>query len=63
VAEAGSSGSCRSSCWSCRTTSRTPAPRSSEYMEFLRAAPEFERMLVRSGIHLVKLWFLGRHAW
>jgi polyphosphate kinase 2 (PPK2 family) len=31
-------------------------------MEFLRAAPEFERMLVRSGIHLVKLWFLGRHA-
>jgi polyphosphate kinase len=28
-----------------------------EYMEFLRAAPEFERMLVRSGIHLVKLWF------
>ena len=28
-----------------------------EYMEFLRAAPEFERMLVRSGVHLVKLWF------
>ncbi|MCX6463435.1 MAG: polyphosphate kinase 2 [Pseudonocardiales bacterium] len=28
-----------------------------EYMEFLRAAPELERMLVRSGIHLVKLWF------
>ncbi len=28
-----------------------------EYMEFLRAAPEFERMLVRSGTHLVKLWF------
>ncbi|GAA1855537.1 polyphosphate kinase 2 [Pseudonocardia ailaonensis] len=28
-----------------------------EYMEFLRAAPEFERMLVRSGIRLVKLWF------
>ena len=27
------------------------------YMEFLRAAPELERMLVRSGIHLVKLWF------
>jgi len=28
-----------------------------EYMEFLRSAPELERMLVRSGIHLVKLWF------
>src|SRR5688500_7333951 len=28
-----------------------------EYMEFLRAAPELERMLVRSGIHLIKLWF------
>ncbi|WP_132431362.1 polyphosphate kinase 2 [Pseudonocardia endophytica] len=27
------------------------------YMEFLRAAPELERMLVRSGTHLVKLWF------
>jgi polyphosphate kinase 2 len=28
-----------------------------EYLEFMRQAPEFERMLVRSGIHLVKLWF------
>ena len=28
-----------------------------EYMEFMRQAPEFERNLVRSGIHLVKLWF------
>jgi polyphosphate kinase 2 len=28
-----------------------------EYMEFLRQAPELERMLVRSGIHLIKLWF------
>ena len=28
-----------------------------EYMEFMRAAPELERMLVRSGITLVKLWF------
>jgi len=28
-----------------------------EYMEFLREAPELERMFVRSGIHLVKLWF------
>jgi len=28
-----------------------------EYQEFLRSAPEFERMLVRSGIHLVKYWF------
>ena len=28
-----------------------------EYEEFLRSAPEFERMLLRSGIHLVKYWF------
>jgi polyphosphate kinase 2 len=28
-----------------------------EYREFLRSAPEFERMLVRSGIILVKYWF------
>ncbi len=28
-----------------------------EYQEFLRAAPEFERMLVRSGIQIVKYWF------
>jgi polyphosphate kinase 2 len=28
-----------------------------EYVEFLRACPEFERMLVRSGIVLVKYWF------
>ena len=28
-----------------------------EYQEFLRQAPEFERQLVRSGIHLFKLWF------
>ena len=31
----------------------TPA----EYLEFMREAPELERMLTRSGIHLVKLWF------
>jgi polyphosphate kinase 2 len=28
-----------------------------EYKEFLRACPEFERMLVRSGITLLKYWF------
>ncbi len=28
-----------------------------EYQEFLRACPEFERMLVRSGIILIKYWF------
>jgi polyphosphate kinase 2 len=28
-----------------------------EYEEFMLQAPEFERMLTRSGIHLVKLWF------
>jgi polyphosphate kinase 2 (PPK2 family) len=26
-------------------------------MEFLRETPDLERMLVRSGIHLIKLWF------
>ena len=31
----------------------TPA----EYLEFMRQAPELERMLVRSGIRLTKLWF------
>ena len=31
--------------------------RPDECMEFLREAPEFERMLVRSGIQLVKFWF------
>ena len=29
----------------------------SEYAEFLHQAPEFERNLVRSGIHLFKFWF------
>ncbi|WP_420893056.1 polyphosphate kinase 2 [Roseateles puraquae] len=29
----------------------------SEYQEFLRQTPEFERQLVRSGIHLFKFWF------
>jgi len=28
-----------------------------EYQDFLRTCPEFERMLVRSGIMLVKYWF------
>jgi polyphosphate kinase 2 (PPK2 family) len=27
------------------------------YWEFMREAPEFERMLVRSGLHLTKFWF------
>src|SRR6202011_3267933 len=31
----------------------TPA----EYEEFFRSVPEFEEMLVRSGIHLLKYWF------
>jgi len=29
----------------------------SEYLEFLQSCPEFERMLVRSGIILIKYWF------
>jgi polyphosphate kinase len=28
-----------------------------EYWEFMREAPEFERMLVRSGLSLTKFWF------
>jgi polyphosphate kinase 2 len=28
-----------------------------EYEEFFRSVPEFERMLVRSGIKLIKYWF------
>jgi polyphosphate kinase 2 len=28
-----------------------------QYFEFMRQAPNFERMLVRDGIHLIKLWF------
>ena len=31
----------------------TPA----EYLEFMRQAPDVERMIVRSGIHLTKFWF------
>jgi polyphosphate kinase len=30
---------------------------SAEYLEFMRQAPDLERMLVRSGIRLVKFWF------
>ena len=30
---------------------------SAEYLEFLRQTPELERMLVRSGIRLIKFWF------
>jgi polyphosphate kinase 2 len=28
-----------------------------EYLEFMREAPEFERMLVHSDLHLTKFWF------
>ena len=28
-----------------------------EYLEFMRQAPEFERHLARSGVHVFKLWF------
>ncbi|MGV1034861.1 MAG: polyphosphate kinase 2 [Microbacteriaceae bacterium] len=35
----------------------TPA----EYHEFMRATPEFERMLTASGVHVIKFWFsVGR---
>ncbi len=33
-----------------------------DYMEFMREVPELERMFVRSGVHLFKLWFsVSRH--
>jgi polyphosphate kinase len=28
-----------------------------EYQEFMRSAPDFERMLIRSGVKLIKYWF------
>lgn len=28
-----------------------------QYLEFTRSAPEFEEMLVNSGVHLIKFWF------
>ena len=28
-----------------------------EYQEFMRQTPQFERQLVRSGVHLIKFWF------
>ena len=28
-----------------------------EYLNFMRETPELERMLIRSGVHLIKLWF------
>ena len=28
-----------------------------DYREYMRTCPEFERMLVRSGINLIKYWF------
>jgi len=28
-----------------------------QYAEFMQSCPEFERLIVRSGIHLVKYWF------
>ena len=32
-----------------------------QYLEFTRSAPEFERLLTQSGIHLIKFWFsVGR---
>jgi polyphosphate kinase 2 len=33
-----------------------------QYLEFMRSCPEFERMLVDSGIQLIKLWFSVSHA-
>ena len=35
---------------------------SEEYEEFLRSCPDFERMLIRSGIVLIKYWFSVSNA-
>jgi len=35
---------------------------SRECEEFFHTVPEFERMLVRSGIILIKYWFYGPRA-
>ena len=49
--------------WCYSTAAGTTGPVSSgilhesEYMEFLHSCPEFERMLVRAGIVLIKYWF------
>ncbi len=52
--------------WCCSTAAGTTAPASSAVMgfctpdeleEFFRSVPEFEHMLVRSGIVLLKYWF------
>ena len=52
--------------WCCSTAAGTTAPgvervmgfcTDAEYEEFFRSVPEFERMLVRAGIQLVKYWF------
>ena len=32
-----------------------------QYQEYLRSCPQFERMLVRSGIVLIKYWFSVSH--
>ena len=32
-----------------------------QYLEFMRTCPQFEDMLVKSGVHLVKLWFSVSH--
>jgi polyphosphate kinase 2 (PPK2 family) len=32
-------------------------PREPDYHEFMREAPAFERMLIHSGLHLIKFWF------
>jgi polyphosphate kinase 2 len=34
---------------------------SAEYLEFMRQAPQIERMLVNDGIHLFKYWFSVSH--
>jgi polyphosphate kinase 2 len=33
-----------------------------QYLEFMREVPELERMLVHSGLHLIKFWFSVSHS-
>ena len=60
---ASAGGRARSCCSTAAGTNRAGVERvmgfctDEEYEEFMRSCPEFERMLVRSGIKLIKYWF------
>jgi polyphosphate kinase 2 (PPK2 family) len=41
----------------CRRRARNGFLHDDQYEEFFRSVPEFEKMLIRSGIQLIKYWF------